>query len=101
MQLIEDENLLERATILGQRAIDTLKDAALPGVRDIRGRGVMIGLTLEQSIEAKEVMLRCMDRGLILCIAKNNVLRIAPPMTVSDEDLDAGLAILIDVLKTM
>lgn len=101
MQLIEDENLLDRVTILGQRAIDTLKGAALPGVSDIRGRGVMIGMTLEESVEAKEVMLRCMERGLILCIAKNNVLRIAPPMTVSDEDLDAGLAILIDVLRTM
>ncbi len=99
MKLIEEENLVERAAKLGRRVLDTFKEAKLPSVKDIRGKGLLIGMTLQEDKPAKDAMSACMDGGLIVCIAKNNVLRIAPPLTIEEDLLEKGLEIIIDVLK--
>ncbi len=101
MKLIEDESLVEAAVAKGAHATDAIEAAGIPAITEIRSRGLMIGLQLDDSIEAKAVMTACRERGLIVCIAKNNVLRIAPPLTIDLPTLDAGLAILIDVLKDL
>ena len=99
MDLIVEQDLCGRATRLGEHAAKTITDAKLDKILDIRGRGLLLGFTMDESVEAKSVMLGCLDRGLIICIAKNNVVRFAPPLTVEEEVLDAGLEILIDVVR--
>ena len=99
MKLIEDEGLVERAAALGDGAMAKLSAAEIPCVRDVRGKGFLIGIRLDEARQAKDVMLECMDRGLIVCPAKQNVLRLAPALTVDEDDLARGLDIVIDVLK--
>ncbi len=99
MKLIEDEDLCTRATQLGQKLIDQITAADIACVKDVRGKGVMIGMTLDDAVVAKDVMMKCLDRGLIICIAKNNVVRMAPPLTIEEDVLEKGTDILIDVLK--
>lgn len=99
LKLIEDENLVARAAEMGQKALDLLRAARPPCVRDVRGCGMMIGLTLAESVPVKDVMMACLEKGLIVCTAKNNVLRLAPPLTIEPEVLQKGLEILLDVLK--
>ena len=65
----------------------------------MRGKGFLIGMRLDEARQAKDVMFECMDRGLIVCLAKQNLLRLAPALTVDEGDLDRGLDIVIDVLK--
>ena len=98
MKLIEDEGLVDRATALGEQIAETLTAAAIPCVKDVRGKGLLIGLALDEARQARDVMFECLDRGLIVCLAKGNVLRLAPALTVPDDDLAGGLEILIDVL---
>ena len=99
MKLIEDENLVERAETLGRRILQQFRDADISCAQDIRGKGMIIGMTLQEHRSAKDVMTACMDRGVIVCIAKNNVLRIAPPLTIKEDLLEKGLEIIIAVLK--
>jgi predicted acetylornithine/succinylornithine family transaminase len=99
MKLIEDEDLVNAAAAKGARIVGMLEDAGLACVADVRGKGLMVGMKLDDARPAKDVMLACLERGLILCIAKQNVVRIAPPLVVSDEDIEKGIGILIDVLK--
>ena len=99
MKLIEDEGLVDRAATLGRHVLDTLAAAGAACVQDIRGKGLLIGIQLDEARVAKDVMIECMDRGLLVCIAKQNVLRLAPALTVDQDDLARGLEILIDVLK--
>ncbi len=99
MKLIEDEGLVDRATALGEQVARTVTDASIPCVKDVRGKGLLIGMALDEARPAKDVMFACMDRGLIVCLAKGNVLRLAPALTVPQDDLARGLEILIDVLK--
>jgi len=61
-------------------------------VRDIRGMGLMIGM--ETAGETKPVAARCLEAGLVVNAAAENVLRFLPPLTVRDEEIDRALSIL-------
>jgi predicted acetylornithine/succinylornithine family transaminase len=65
-------------------------------VVEVRGAGLLWGV--EIAGVASEVVARALEAGLLLCTAGVNVVRIAPPLTISDEELDRGLQLLIDAL---
>jgi acetylornithine/N-succinyldiaminopimelate aminotransferase len=60
--------------------------------------GLMIGIELENGKEAKDIVKNALDKGLLLLTAKEKV-RLLPPLTISYEELDTGLAILEELLK--
>lgn len=99
MKLIEEENLTDRAVQLGERFTRAVQSASPACVKGIRGKGLMIGVLLDEDRSAKDVMMTCLDRGLMLCLAKGNVIRIAPPLTIGEDLFDQGMEILLDVLK--
>ena len=96
MKLIADEDLVARAAEAGDRICRSLRNANVPCVKDVRGPGLMIGIEVDKA--AWDVMLACMARGLIVCVAGKDVVRLAPPLIVSDEELDKGLEVLLSVL---
>jgi acetylornithine/succinyldiaminopimelate/putrescine aminotransferase len=57
----------------------------------------MIGIELTEP--GKEIFQQCLRRGLMINCTQERILRLAPPLTISDDDLSAGLDILTDVLK--
>lgn len=97
LKLIEDEKLDRRAAVLGERVMKTLRDAKIPCLKEVRGRGLFIGIELDR--ESKPVFLAAMDKGLLICTAQTHVLRLAPPLTIEEKLLDRGVGILIDLLK--
>ncbi len=99
MKIIEQQDLVARTEAKGNQIVEAINSAGIDGIAEVRGRGLMIGMQLRESKSAKDVMMAAMDRGLLVCIAKNNVLRIAPPLVTSDADLDRGVNILLDALK--
>ena len=62
------------------------------GVSDVRGLGMMIGVVLKKD-NAREVVEKCLENGLLVLTAKNLV-RLLPPLNISYEDIDSGLEIL-------
>ena len=97
MKLIEDENLVQRAAVKGDEVMQTLRDAGIGCLKDVRGAGFMIGMELDKP--AAGVFTAAMDRGLMVCYAQEKVLRIAPPLTIADDVLGQGMDMLIDLLK--
>jgi acetylornithine/N-succinyldiaminopimelate aminotransferase len=61
-------------------------------VREVRGMGLMVGMEME--IEVKETVKRCLAAGLVVGTAGEKVLRFLPPLTVTEEEIRRGLAIL-------
>lgn len=98
IDVMETDGLCARASVLGERALSRL--AAVMGsggpVRDVRGIGLMIGVELADKGAAADVQRRCLEAGLIVltCGPDENVLRLLPPLTVSDDELELGLTIL-------
>ena len=89
-----DAALLENVQGQGAMLADGL--AALPGVRQVRGRGLLLGALLDGS--ASEVVEACRAEGLLVLSAGDDVLRLAPPLTITSADVDEGLEILASVL---
>lgn len=106
--IIESENLLDRAKILG----DTLNNTFLGFqekydiIGDVRGIGPMIAMELVQdrqtkipaAEETKALVKYCLDRGLLIlsCGSYGNVLRFLMPLVITDEQLQKGLSIVDD-----
>lgn len=72
-------------------------------IQDIRGKGLMIGLDVTGSetapLNASEIQVQCLNAGLCISTAGAQTLRFLPPLTISMEELDAGLEILRSILQ--
>lgn len=85
---LEHDDLLERATVLGQKIRDGL--AADPRVSEVRGAGLLIGLDLTAPLSA-EVAAAALDAGFIVNNPTPTRIRLAPPLVLTDEDATAFL----------
>lgn len=68
------------------------KLSALPNVREIRGKGMMIGIVTEKN-NAKEIAAKCVENGLLILTAKD-LLRLLPPLNITVDEIDKGIEIL-------
>jgi 4-aminobutyrate aminotransferase len=99
LDVLDEEGCYERARVLGERARGRLYASAVANpelVRDVRGIGLMIGVQLRDKEAAAAVQARCLEHGLIVltCGPAEDVLRLIPPLTITDDELEHGLAIL-------
>jgi acetylornithine/N-succinyldiaminopimelate aminotransferase len=72
---------------------------AIPGVASVRGPGLLIAAELASGIDAKVVADECMARGLVLNAVTPTALRLAPPLLVTDDEIDEAVGILTGVLE--
>jgi 4-aminobutyrate aminotransferase / (S)-3-amino-2-methylpropionate transaminase / 5-aminovalerate transaminase len=104
LDLVSDPDFLARARDLGATIRARLEQmaAARPEIGEVRGLGPMLALEfVEQTPErAKAVVAAAFERGLVLlsCGLYGNVIRLLPPLTISDGEVDEGLAILEESL---
>lgn len=89
IRTIEDDGLLEHVTVLGRRLRDGL--AADPRVTEVRGEGLLIGLDLSADASAAVVQ-TAQDHGFILNNPTPRRIRLAPPLVLTADDVDALLA---------
>lgn len=97
LDIIADEGLVERARVLGARAIGVLRPLAGQGkVVDVRGAGLMLGVETPDGEAAAKVQEHCLTESMVVlnCGPRSHVLRLVPPLNISDEDFDLGLSIL-------
>lgn len=73
---------------------------ALPGVADVSGDGLMLGVLFAGGIKAADVLAKAMDAGL-LCLTAKDRLRLLPPLVITQAELDEGVDILKNVLAKM
>ncbi|MDP3944460.1 MAG: aspartate aminotransferase family protein [Lutibacter sp.] len=72
-----------------------------PLITEIRGRGLMLAPMVESSEMASKIILKCLDRGLIMfwLLFEGKALRITPPLTISEDEIYKGCNIIIEVLN--
>jgi acetylornithine/succinyldiaminopimelate/putrescine aminotransferase len=95
LAVMEDEDVCGRARHAGARLTQGL--AALPGVVSVRGAGLLLAAQLSQPV-AKDVSALALARGLLVNAVRPDAVRVAPPLLVSDAEVDRALAILGSVL---
>ena len=89
MQRLDAPSLANRQ---GQRLVDGLRGH--DAVVDIRGRGLMLGVELAEGIDARTVYADLLDAGLIVNAVSPTTIRLIPPLTVSDAEIDEAVALI-------
>ena len=74
------------------------KISQLPGVTEVRGMGLMLGVGLKDGLVAGDLVKQMLERGLLCLTAGHNTIRLLPPLTISQAEMDEGLAIMAKVL---
>jgi acetylornithine/N-succinyldiaminopimelate aminotransferase len=90
-----DDELLTHVVACGDRLADGL--AGLPGVEEVRGRGLMRAAVLDR--DSASVVDACRERGLLVLTAGPTVLRLLPPLVVEEAEVDEALGVIEAVLS--
>ncbi|MEA3485181.1 MAG: acetylornithine transaminase [Candidatus Aerophobetes bacterium] len=101
LNVVEEEGLVEKARQMGNYFKNKLEELSekFPFIREIRGKGLMIGVELE--FEGKNIVNECRKQGLLInCISKN-VLRFLPSLIIEEDDIDQAVGILDKVLSNI
>jgi 2,2-dialkylglycine decarboxylase (pyruvate) len=115
LEVIEEERLVERARERGGYLLGRLRElqAAHEQIGDVRGRGLLVGLELVEDRESRRpadalgaaVTAECLRRGLSMNIVRvgsgANCFRMAPPLTISEDEIDLAVEILDSSLKAV
>jgi predicted acetylornithine/succinylornithine family transaminase len=96
LEVMEREDAPGRARIAGARLSEGL--AKTPGIVDVRGPGLLIAAELDGDHNAKDVADACLAAGLVVNAVTPTALRFAPPLLVTDAEIDAAVAIVAEVL---
>jgi acetylornithine aminotransferase len=82
---------------------DTIKEKFPGVVSEVRGKGLIVGYQLSDSAKdkANEIITAARERGLLIITAGDGVIRIVPPLVISDEEINRGLAILEDAISVV
>lgn len=97
VQEILDDAALEQVAEKGQYLRRGIEALELPCLGNTRGLGLMIGVEVAEGHTNKELAAKLMDAGLLVLTAGHNVLRLLPPLTITREEIDEGLAIMARV----
>ncbi len=102
LTLLREEKLSERSARLGAMVLEMLQTAKLPKVKELRGKGTLIGIELaESSGGARRYCERLMQEGVLCKETHTYVIRIAPPLVIAESELQRGVEKIIQVIREL
>ena len=100
LRVIREENLAERAEILGAYFMEQLAEIPSPHVKEVRGKGLLIGVELKpEAGGARRFCEALRDRGILAKETHQKVIRFAPPLVIDKETIDWALPSIREVLN--
>ena len=96
LEEVDDPGLLRRVRETGSALREML--LAIPAVTEVRGRGLMLGVGLEEGRDAKDVTARCLEGGLVINAPEERTLRLLPPLTIDRSDAERATEIIVAAL---
>ena len=92
LEVLVDENLSERAEILGKEMMEELKAINSPLIKEVRGMGLLVGVEINPEIaSAREVCEMLLKHGVLSKDTHQTVVRFAPPLTMTSEELSDAM----------
>ena len=102
IELLFEDNLIENSNILGEYFKSKLKAIDNKIIKDVRGKGLWIGMELEESdINAKHLCLMLLNEGLLCKETHKTVIRFAPPLMITKKELDWAVDKITKVIRSI
>ena len=101
LRVLQEKNLPKRAGELGARMLDAFRQrlGASPAVRDIRGRGLMIGIELRRP--CADLVAQALARRLLINVTAETVIRLLPPLIISDAEAERIVDIVCSLVEAL
>lgn len=99
LDILTNENLVPRAEELGRSFIKSLRALSSPVLKEVRGQGLLIGLEINSRYSARAVCLKLLEHGVLTKETHKTVVRLAPPLIITQAQLDEVLGIIQTVLE--
>ena len=99
IRIMEEDGVIANASAIGEhlRSAFVRELAGTAGIKDIRGRGLMLGIELTRP--CGELLKRAADNGLLISVTADSVIRIVPPLIMTRLEADDVVAILVPLIK--
>ncbi|KQM69068.1 aspartate aminotransferase family protein [Xylophilus sp. Leaf220] len=99
LRIMEEDGLVENAATVGAHLKAGLERelAGLPGVKEVRGHGLMLGIELDRPCGV--ILQRAAEAGLLLSVTADSVIRLVPPLILTADEADQIVAILVPLVK--
>lgn len=97
INIIQEENLLKNATNKGKTIQQELR--IIEEVKDVRGKGLMIGMEFSTKNKKEIFINKCLDKGLLTLGCGKKTVRLLPPLDITEREVKLGLEIIKDVCK--
>lgn len=99
LKVISDENLIENARQMGDYFLERLEEIPSPHIREVRGRGLLIGVELkEEAGGARRFCEALQKKGILAKETHQHIIRFAPPLIITREEIDWAIPHIYDVL---
>ncbi len=89
LDVLEDEKLVEKSLERGSYFLEKLREIKTPVIKEVRGRGLLVGVELRE--KARPYCEKLMETGILAKETHDNVIRFAPPLVISREEIDWAL----------
>nr|WP_267662899.1 aminotransferase class III-fold pyridoxal phosphate-dependent enzyme [Halorubrum yunnanense] len=94
LDAIREHDLMDNATVRGRQFTETMRDADLEGVTDVRGKGLLLALQFDSKERRDAAMAHAFSRGLLTLSCGHDVLRVLPPLDVTEREVELGCELL-------
>ena len=102
LKVLEEEGLIERSRVLGAHMLERLRAMKSPALKEVRGRGLWVGAEIDPAYgEAREACERLLAKGVLSKETHDTVVRLAPPLVITQEQLDWALDRFEEVLADL
>jgi len=99
LDLLIDDNLVENSQIMGNYLKTKLQEINLDFIKEVRGKGLWIGVEFNKTISSKKICLSLMDEGILAKETHETVIRFAPPLTITKAEIDWAIEKIIKVFR--
>jgi LysW-gamma-L-lysine/LysW-L-ornithine aminotransferase len=97
LEVLEEEQLPEKAARSGEYLMSRLKDIRSPAIRDVRGLGLIVGIEIKEKVAP--YLAELAEHGVLALAAGMTVIRLLPPLVITREQLDTVVVVLGEMLK--
>lgn len=94
-----DRDLAGNAKKIGEYFMERLK--SLPHVKEVRGQGLLVGAEFDGAVNAAKVKHKCFDKKLLITAIGNSVIRMVPPLIVTEKDCDRAVAVIREAVEEL
>lgn len=99
LRVLVDENLVEQSAKLGEYFMERLSEINSPHIKEVRGKGLLIGVELHESAGgARRFCEALQDKGILCKETHHHIIRFAPPLVISQDNIDWAVERIADVM---